>query len=218
MRRSTRSGLFFATLVAAAVGIGACHRSDSFLLVEVASDIRLMPTQFDVSVQLQKSDQTKYFSVPTPDSAPTTLPTSFSIQLDRSVTGPVTVSVDAYDGMLQFIGTGMTTQDHIKVGDDTIIVVWLTPADGIIPDGGDSDAGTIDIGDADGGGADGVGGTGGGGGDAGGGGTGGVGGAAGAGGRGGGAGAAGAGGRGGGGGAAGAGGRGGGGGVAGGAG
>ena len=155
-----RFGAPFAMLLATVVG--GCHRPDSFLLVEVAGDLRFMPAQFQVAVDTLKPPASKVFNVPETLTA-ITLPASFSVELDRNIIGPVIVSVSALDESGGFLGAGQTRQEHIKVGDDTIIVVWLTPPDNGDPDGGtgdpdagaDPDAGDPDAGVADGGVSDG---------------------------------------------------------------
>jgi hypothetical protein len=130
--------------------VGGCRRADSYLLVEVAGDLSLMPAQFQVAVDCRKPMLSRVFNIP---EAPTaiTLPASFSIELDRNIIGPVVVYVAAVDVNGGLLGSGQTRQEHIKVGDDTIISVWLRPPDGGDPDGGtgDPDAGSFDAGDPD---------------------------------------------------------------------
>jgi hypothetical protein len=141
-----RFAVLFVVLLAAASG--GCRRPNSYLLVEVAGDLRLVPEQFQVAVDCFNPRSSKVFNIP-PDPWPITLPASFSIELDRDIIGPVEVFVSALDGNGGFLGAGQTRQEHIKVGDDTIITVWLKPPDG----GGDPDAGSgdLDAGDPDGG-------------------------------------------------------------------
>ena len=49
---------------------------------------------------------------------PTTisLPTSFTVELDRSITGPVTIAIDALDDGGYVLASGTTTQTHINTG------------------------------------------------------------------------------------------------------
>jgi hypothetical protein len=131
----------FAALLAvlATTLLGGCRRPNSYLLVEVAGDLRLVPEQLQVAVDCFNPKESKVFNIP-PDPWPITLPASFSIELDRNTIGPVVVYVSALGAKGAFIGSGQTRQEHIKVGDDTIIVVWLVPPDG----GGDPDAGSGD--------------------------------------------------------------------------
>lgn len=100
----------------------ACQRDDSILLVEVFGDLALMPAQLAVTVTANGTSHVLY--VPP---APTTisLPTSFSVELDRSITGPVTIAIDALDAEGSVLASGATTQTHINPGGQTIIAVML---------------------------------------------------------------------------------------------
>jgi hypothetical protein len=49
------------------------------------------------------------------------------------------VHVDAYDASGTFLGSGDTTQEHINVGDDTIIVVTIASTMPPPDDGGAAD-------------------------------------------------------------------------------
>jgi hypothetical protein len=64
------------------------------------------------------------FSVP-PTPTAISLPASFSVELADTLTGPVTVHVDAFDGAGGGLGSGDTTQDHINAGGETIITVTI---------------------------------------------------------------------------------------------
>jgi hypothetical protein len=109
-----------ASILAAATA--ACQRDDSVLLVEVAGDLTLMPARLSVTVTANGSS--RLLLVPP---VPTTisLPTSFSVELDRSITGPVTIAIDALDEGGTVLASGGTTQTHINAGGDTIIAVML---------------------------------------------------------------------------------------------
>ena len=107
-------------VLAAAIVLPACHRADSILLVEVAGDETLMVAQFQVTLTV--GADTRGLTVP-PVPTTITLPASFSVVLDESLTGPVSVHVDALDAGGGLLGSGDTTQDHINVGGDTIITV-----------------------------------------------------------------------------------------------
>ena len=111
--------------VAGVLATVACQRDDSILLVEVAGDLTLMPAQLSVTVTANGA--TRGLLVPP---APTTisLPTSFSVELDRSITGPVTIVIDALDGNGYVVASGSTTQTHINPGAQTILAVTLTSA------------------------------------------------------------------------------------------
>jgi hypothetical protein len=109
--------------VAGVALLAACRQVDSILLVEVGGDLSLMPAQLLVTVTA--GGQTHMpFLVP---SSPTNiaLPTSFTVELDRSITGPVTVRVDVFDSVSNVIASGSTTQTYINTGGETIIAVSL---------------------------------------------------------------------------------------------
>ena len=67
------------------------------------------------------------FFVP-PEPAAISLPTSFTVELDRSITGPVIVIVEALDVYGVTLAQGETTQAHINTGGQTIVAVTLTGA------------------------------------------------------------------------------------------
>jgi hypothetical protein len=112
-------------MLAALVGGAACNRSDSFLFVEVGGDLTLQPVQFAVSVSAGMRE--KGFNVPSEPSSTIMLPASFSVELDRDLTGPVTVYVLALDGNGAAIADGLTTQTHINAGGETIVAVTIVP-------------------------------------------------------------------------------------------
>jgi hypothetical protein len=109
-------------VLVAAVASPACHRADSILLVEVAGDETLPVAQLEATLTVD--GQTKMLAVP-PSPRTITLPASFSVELDDSLTGPVFVHIDALDAGGGLLGSGDTTQDHINVGGQTIITVTL---------------------------------------------------------------------------------------------
>jgi hypothetical protein len=126
-RTSARSAALVGVGIAAALaGSAGCNRADSFLLVAVGGDLTLQPAQFQVGVSAGM--QNKQFSIPRqPASSPIALPASFSIELDRDLTGPVTVYVLAVDGGGTAIAEGQTTQAHINAGGETIVAVTIFP-------------------------------------------------------------------------------------------
>ena len=112
-----------ATVLAAATA--ACQRDDSILLVEVAGDLTLTPARLTVTVTANGSS--RLLMVP-PTPTTISLPTSFSVELDRSITGPVTIAIDALDDAGSVLASGATTQTHINTGGETIIAVILSDA------------------------------------------------------------------------------------------
>jgi len=141
--RPRRPGVFIpVAAVAASTVLLACHRGDSILLVEVAGDLRLQPASFAVAVEPAQAAEKTFRVAPRGGSTGATvaLPASLSIQMAPNLTGPVTVTVDAFDLNGYSIGYGSTTQTDINVGGETIVVVNLTPTSPFPVDGG-TDAG-----------------------------------------------------------------------------
>jgi hypothetical protein len=114
--------------VAASTVLFACHRGDSILLVEVAGDLRLQPASFQVAVEPAQAAERLFKVAPKSGStgSAVTLPASLSIEMAPNLTGPVTVSVSAFDINGFMIAYGSTTQTDINVGGETIVVVTLT--------------------------------------------------------------------------------------------
>jgi len=107
-----------------AAAVAACQQGDSILLVEVAGDLSLNVTQLNVA--MNANGQTHVLLVPpAPTEAPISLPTSFTVELDRSITGPVTISITAFDDTGSTVAAGATTQMYINSGGQTIIAVAL---------------------------------------------------------------------------------------------
>jgi hypothetical protein len=121
-RRLLRGRLSILVAAAGLLATAACQRDDSILLVEVSGDLTLVPSQLSVTVTAEGVSHT--LSVPSP---PTyiSLPTSFTVELDRSITGTVTIAIDALDGNGYVVASGTTTQTHINAGGETIIAVTL---------------------------------------------------------------------------------------------
>jgi hypothetical protein len=132
-------------LFAAAVPLvaAACHRADSELLVEVSGDLTLQPTVFLVTMSVDGRAKPT-FPVPSNPSGTITLPASFSVELDRSLTGPVTIAVDAQDAGGNTIASGQTTQEHINAGGETVIAVTIVAPQATGPQAAtDSDGGGV---------------------------------------------------------------------------
>lgn len=110
-------------LLAAVTAISACKQENSILLVEVSGDLSLMPAQLSVTVTAGGRTKAPILVPPAPTSI--SLPTSFTIELDGSITGPVTIAIDALDGGGSVLASGSTTQTHINIGGQTIITVTL---------------------------------------------------------------------------------------------
>jgi hypothetical protein len=116
----------------------ACQKPDSILLVEVASTLSIQPSQLMVVVSAGLDSES--LSVP-PQPVPggMKLPTSFTVELDRSRTMPLQVSITALDASSSILACGTTVQEHFQVGGQTVITVFLVDCDG---SGNQLDAGT----------------------------------------------------------------------------
>lgn len=110
-------------VLAAATALAGCQQDDSILVVEVGGDLNLRPAQ--LSVSLAAGGRSKSFFAPrTP--TPFYLPTSFTVELDRSITGPLTMTIDVLDDAGYVLASGATTQKYINTGGQTLISVTVT--------------------------------------------------------------------------------------------
>jgi hypothetical protein len=150
VRRTHHAFVPFAA-VAASTALSACHRSDSILLVEVAGDLALHPVELQVAVTVGL--QTRSIEVPPAPGSAITLPTSFSLELDPSLTGPVQVAIEATDASGALLASGTTTQENIDVGGETIITVTLAAESATGVDAGTDSGASASDGDARDGGA-----------------------------------------------------------------
>jgi hypothetical protein len=138
----------------------ACKQPDSILLIEVSGPTDIMASQFRVMLTADDPPDTHGFLVPSapmPSGHTIVLPASFTVALDSSHTGPITITIEADDATGSPLGAGMTTQEHIELGGQTIIPVAL--ADALPPGGvdGGTDAAATDAGGSGAGGAAGAG-------------------------------------------------------------
>jgi hypothetical protein len=107
---------------AGVTALAACQHGNSILLVEVAGDLALMPAQLSVTVTA--GSKSKALLIP-PSPTSISLPTSFTVELDGGITGPVTIAIDALDEVGNVVASGATTQTHIDTGGQTIITVTI---------------------------------------------------------------------------------------------
>jgi len=114
---------FLVVVLAAATAFAGCQHDDSILVVEVAGGLDLRPMQ--LSVTMTAGGRTKTLQVP-PTPTPFYLPTSFTVELDRSITGPVKLMIDALDDVGSVLASGAATQTYINTGGQTVIAVTLT--------------------------------------------------------------------------------------------
>ena len=110
-------------VLAGVTAILACQSGNSILLVEVSGDLSVMPQQLSVTVTAGGRTKAPFLVPPT--QTPISLPTSFTIELDGSITGPVTIAIDALDGTGSVMASGSTTQTHITIGGQTLITVTI---------------------------------------------------------------------------------------------
>jgi hypothetical protein len=141
MRRRAFHACAVAALAVLLVPTG-CNQTDSILLIQISGPRRddFVPWSFLATITPGTAEP-KAFPIPKMP-RPSLLPQSFSIALDHSLTGPVTVSIIAYGENAQQIGYGTTVQQHIVIGGQTVIAVALTEieppgqGDGGVPDSG----------------------------------------------------------------------------------
>jgi hypothetical protein len=148
MRRRTFH-MCAAAALAALLAPAGCAKSDTILLITISgprvsarTGLDLVPFQFRATITA--GIDTKSIDVPR-EPHPSPFPQSFSVALDRSHTGPITVSIVALSEFQQEIASGTTTQQHIVIGGQTVIAVALSET--VSPDDRDggtdaSDAGT----------------------------------------------------------------------------
>lgn len=137
MRRRTFHACALAALGLLLVPAG-CKQSDSILLIQISGPRRddFVPWSFLATITPGTAEP-KSFNIPKERRA-SLLPQSFTIALDHSLTGPVTVSIVAYGENSLELGYGTTVQQHIVIGGQTVIPVALTESDP--PDQGDGGA------------------------------------------------------------------------------
>jgi hypothetical protein len=134
LRRRVTLGLL--SLFGLALVPGACKQPDSILLIEVSGPTDLMAVQFHVTMTADIDPAARSFYVPSepmPSQNTIVLPASFTVALDSSHTGPITISIEAVDATGSPLGSGTTKQQHIELGGQTIIPIALTDA---LPPGG----------------------------------------------------------------------------------
>ena len=136
--RAHRRSLFPFAAVALSTWTVSCHHPQSVLLVEVAGDLYLTPASFSVTITPARTAPRSFFITPQSAGA-ITLPASFTVELSGTITGPATVEIEALDPLGYVLASGTTTQQDLNVGGQTIVVVTLVDAGGVIepePDAG----------------------------------------------------------------------------------
>jgi hypothetical protein len=125
-RRRTHARWLPALTLLLGLAPAACSKQQTILLVEVAGPAGLDAHQLDVTVTAGL-DTPRAFMIPeTPDPSAFSLPVSFTITLDSTRMGPITVSVDALDLTQSPVGYGTTMMQHIVLGGQTVVEVMLS--------------------------------------------------------------------------------------------
>jgi hypothetical protein len=110
---------------------GGCSHADTVVQVQVQGGV--MGIQ-QLGVTLTIAGQTRVILVP-PQPKAISLPTSFTVQIDRSLQGQLDVGLNAFDGSNVVIGQGTASLPALSIGQTNQVVVNLTPGGGP-PDGG----------------------------------------------------------------------------------
>jgi hypothetical protein len=142
--RARRTCAVLATLGAALAPAAACTPADSVVLVQVQGAVAVPIHQLAVEVKV--GSQTRSLRVPEQPTASFFLPTNFSLQIPRAVTGSLRVAVTAVDEGGATIATGSGTLPELAVGLTDEMEVVLGP---VAPGGGSPDAGALDTGAPD---------------------------------------------------------------------
>src|SRR4030095_13328760 len=95
-----------------------CRKPDSILLIEVSSAMTIRPVQ--LAVNITAGLDSRRLMIPQVPGGQLSLPTSFTVELDRSRGGPLTVSIDALDELESIVACGTTVQQHLQVGGQTM--------------------------------------------------------------------------------------------------
>jgi len=123
-------------LALAAWGSGACSQAETVVSVRVRGNIDGVQ---QLQVMLTIAGQMRTLMIP--DSPrPIALPTTFTVQMERSLQGKLQLIVVALDGGGTAIGRGSWSLNNVAVGQNNQVQIDLTPPNDPGPDGG-SDAG-----------------------------------------------------------------------------
>jgi hypothetical protein len=134
-------------LAAATSWAGACTQADTVVSVLVRGNL---PDVQQLQVTLTIAGQMRTLMIPDRP-RPISLPTTFTVQMDRSLQGTLQVTVVALDGQGAALGQGDWAVTNLAVGQANQVPIDLMPTSGPGPDGGSdagSDGGAPDEGDA----------------------------------------------------------------------
>jgi len=131
-----RSGLL--ALVAVSLALGSCAKPNTVLLVTVEDDSHRLTTITQLKVTVTVGEAKRPFNVPETPRLALDFPTSFTIEMDRSLIGLVSVHIDALNASVQILASGSATSAALDVGHTNSVTVHLGAS---VPDGG-SDGGS----------------------------------------------------------------------------
>jgi len=132
------TGLWFCASLAAATLLAGCSTAQTVVFVSVSGQVEGI-TQLVVNLSAGGLATTIY--VPEMP-APITLPTDFTIEMDRSRKGELRIDINANDSDAQLVASGSASIAEVVVGERNELSVELIAA--MPPDPGGADAGTGD--------------------------------------------------------------------------
>ncbi len=133
-------------LLSLAMGMaGGCSEADTVVSVDVEGTIAGVQ---QLRATLTVADRIRTFRIPDRPRA-ITLPTSFTVQIDRSVQGQLEVTVDALNAGETLIARGTACLSSLVIGKNNSIQVILLPGSvGLVPTCAGADGGIDDASDA----------------------------------------------------------------------
>jgi hypothetical protein len=132
-----------AALVLAGISalVANCSQSDTVVLVRVTATAPI-PEVVRLHTTLKIADLTRVIDVPM-QAQPITFPTTFSVQLARSLSGDLSITIDALDSAMQVVASAGHVLAGLSVGNENQVTIDLSPGtgtDGGLDDGSAPDA------------------------------------------------------------------------------
>jgi len=118
--------------------VASCTKPDTVLLVNVADDSGTLTGVTQLKVRVLIGEAVSQFNVPTTAAGPISFPTTFTVEIARSNSGAVNVTVSAMAGGKS--ATGAASLDAISIGSENVVTVHLGVSSP--PDGGSDSGGT----------------------------------------------------------------------------
>ncbi len=118
-----------------------CSQSDTVVLVRVTATTPI-PEVVRLHTTLKIAGLTRVIDVPT-QAQPITFPTTFSVQLARSLSGDLSITIDALDSAMQVVASAGHVLAGLSVGNENQVTIDLSPGagtDGGLDDGSAPDA------------------------------------------------------------------------------